>query len=102
MDATAGREILTVAETAEADRRSEAAGTPVHTLMERAGQAVADAVQDRFAEGVVLVLCGPGNNGGDGFVAARLLAEAGFEVRLGGSGSYQGDAGPLAARRHRA
>ncbi len=86
MDATAGREILTVAETAEADRRSEAAGTPVLALMERAGEAVAEAVRERFPDGVVLVLCGPGNNGGDGFVAARRLAEAGRAVIVAAAG----------------
>ncbi|WP_254062989.1 NAD(P)H-hydrate dehydratase [Caulobacter sp. S45] len=81
-----GREILTVAEMGEADRRAEADGTPVSVLMERAGQAVAVAVRERFPDGTVLVLCGPGDNGGDGFVAARLLAEGGRSVRVAASG----------------
>jgi NAD(P)H-hydrate epimerase len=51
-------------------------------LMEAAGQAVADVVQERHPEGQVLILCGPGNNGGDGFVAAKKLKEAGREVRV--------------------
>lgn len=59
-----------------------AAGISVDDLMARAGQALADAVW-RFGGGQpVLVLCGPGNNGGDGYVAARLLRDKGLDVRL--------------------
>lgn len=76
-------EILTPLETAEADRRTIAAGTPGIELMERAGQAVAErAAAIAAGRGRVAILCGPGNNGGDGFVAARLLRERGHEVRL--------------------
>ncbi|MEP9347998.1 NAD(P)H-hydrate epimerase [Xanthobacter sp. KR7-225] len=57
-------------------------GTPSLALMERAGTAVADAVARAPLTTRVLVLCGPGNNGGDGFVAARVLAQRGFRVRL--------------------
>ena len=77
-----GRPILTVAEMAAADRAAIAAGTPGVELMERAGAAVADAVCERFAPQPVAVLCGPGNNGGDGYVIARLLHERGWPVEV--------------------
>lgn len=76
------REILTVAEMAAADLAAIDAGTPSLTLMQRAGQAVADAIVARFAKGPVLVLAGPGNNGGDGYVAATYLAALGWPVRI--------------------
>ncbi len=69
-----------------ADRRAQAMGVPAGRLMEHAGVAVAAAVravaadQDRLEIGPILVLCGPGNNGGDGFVAARKLARSGLSV----------------------
>jgi hydroxyethylthiazole kinase-like uncharacterized protein yjeF len=100
MGAATGREILTVAETGEADRRAEAAGTSVFTLMERAGEAVAAAVNERFPQGPVLVLCGPGNNGGDGLAAALRLVERGREVTVAASGDLskmKGAAGETAA-----
>ena len=68
-------ELLTPAEMSEADRFAIAAGTPGIALMERAGLAVADeAARLTKSRGRIVVLCGPGGNGGDGFVAARLLA----------------------------
>lgn len=54
----------------------------IAALMERAGWAVAQAVRSRFAPCRVLVLCGPGNNGGDGYVAARYLERAGWSVQV--------------------
>jgi NAD(P)H-hydrate epimerase len=93
-------EVLTVAQMAAADNFAAMAGTPTLTLMENAGRAVADAVTARFDPCTVMVLCGPGNNGGDGFVAARLLAERGFHVRVADFDFYQGDAGAMASRWH--
>lgn len=75
-----GRPILTVKEMAAADRAAVEAGTPVFELMQRAGAAVADAICDRFTPRPAAVLCGPGDNGGDGYVVARLLAERGWPV----------------------
>jgi len=69
-----------------ADRRAQAVGIPEERLMEHAGTAVAAAVRalaidlDRWGAGPIVILCGPGNNGGDGFVAARRLALAGAQV----------------------
>lgn len=77
-----GRPILTVAEMTAADRAAIAAGTPGEVLMERAGQVAADAIVSRFEPQPVTVLCGPGNNGGDGYAIARLLDEAGFQVEV--------------------
>ena len=74
-------ELLSNTEMAEADRQTIAGGVPGIRLMERAGQAVADAVAARFHTGSrIVVVAGPGNNGGDGFVAARLLAARDYHV----------------------
>ncbi len=76
-------ELLTPSEMAEADRITIAGGIVGTTLMERAGRAVADTIIGRFPSGKrVTVVAGPGNNGGDGFVAARLLAEHGYRVTV--------------------
>ena len=94
-------EILTVAQCYEADRYAETHGVPSLTLMENAGRAVADAVIERHVRGKAFVLCGPGNNGGDGFVAARHLAAFGWDVRialLGNRESLRGDAAEMAKR----
>ena len=90
-----GLELLTVQQMTTADRTAIDGGVPGATLMENAGRAVAEAAETRFARGTAVVLCGPGNNGGDGFVAARHLREMGWSVRLGLLGStdkLQGDA----------
>ena len=95
-------ELLTNAEMAEADRLTIAAGTPGIDLMEKAGRAVADAVAVRQPLGsAVVVVAGPGNNGGDGFVAARVLAERGVRVDmllLGDPKMLKGDAAEAARR----
>lgn len=75
-------ELLTPEETAAADRAAAALGRPVSWLMENAGRAVARAMRARLRPCRTLVLCGPGNNGGDGIVAARHLAAAGWPVRV--------------------
>jgi hydroxyethylthiazole kinase-like uncharacterized protein yjeF len=89
-------ELLTPEEMGEADRRTIAAGTRSYLLMERAGEAVTVAAGRMAALGArVAVLCGPGNNGGDGFVAARLLAGAGYRVSVylvGSREQLKGDA----------
>ncbi|HVZ53137.1 MAG TPA: NAD(P)H-hydrate dehydratase [Pseudolabrys sp.] len=94
-------EILTNAEMAEADRLTIAGGVPGIVLMENAGRAVADATA-RLAPGRrVVVVAGPGNNGGDGFVAARDLAAGGFRVRVvlvGERARLKGDAAAAAER----
>jgi hydroxyethylthiazole kinase-like uncharacterized protein yjeF len=76
------REILTVAQMGEADRAAISGGTPGTELMERAGRVVAEAVRARFSPRPTVVLAGPGNNGGDGYVAARLLSAWGWPVRV--------------------
>ena len=96
-------ELLTTTEMAEADRLTIAGGTPGIELMERAGRAVADAVARRHPSGVpnICVVAGSGNNGGDGFVAARILFARGYPVRLlllGDPAKLKGDAAEAAKR----
>jgi len=73
----------------EADRLTAAAGTPGTELMHHAGLAVAREATQRWSTRPVAVLCGPGNNGGDGFVAASALAARGWPVRVGLLGSRE-------------
>ena len=75
--------LLTTAEMAQADRLTIEAGTSGPALMARAGLAVSAEIRRRYAARPATVLCGPGNNGGDGFVVASHLARAGWRVRLG-------------------
>jgi hydroxyethylthiazole kinase-like uncharacterized protein yjeF len=92
-------EVLTTAEMERADRLTIAAGTPGFALMLSAGQAVAEAAQDLVEEGPILVVAGPGNNGGDGFVAAAELAAQGREVSvslMGERDALKGDAASAA------
>lgn len=74
--------LLTPAACARMDRAVIAAGTPGPRLMERAGRRVVRAITTRFAPVPTVVLCGPGNNGGDGYVVARRLAAIGWPVRV--------------------
>jgi len=93
--------LLTPAQTGEADRLTIAGGIAGAVLMENAGRTVADAISHRFSPRPVAVLCGPGNNGGDGFIAARILAERGWHVRLallGDREALKGDAAMAAGR----
>ena len=106
----APREVLTVAEMTAADQAAVASGATVTELMERAGAIVADAVAAQFPVGPVVVLTGPGNNGGDGYVAARLLRERGWPVRVealaqpttpaavAAAGLWNGEIGALSGR----
>ena len=83
---TAARPAMTAEAMIGADRRAQALGVPGERLMEQAGTATAAAARalaidtDRWGRGPIVILAGPGNNGGDGFVAARHLARAGADV----------------------
>ena len=94
-------ELLTPDEMGACDRLAMAGGVAGTILMERAGRAVADAAARHPLGTRVLVVAGPGNNGGDGFVAARVLAERGYPVRLmlaGAREALKGDAAAAAER----
>jgi hydroxyethylthiazole kinase-like uncharacterized protein yjeF len=73
-------EIISVAQMRAIDEGAAAAGVPTITLMENAGRAVAEAIVQRFSPRPTAVLCGPGNNGGDGWVVARTLRALGWRV----------------------
>lgn len=88
----AGRPIFTAAETKVAEDAVFARGVSVFALMTRAGRVAADIVWDRFGPCETLVLCGPGNNGGDGYVIAARLRERGVKVRVAASDEPKTDA----------
>lgn len=75
-------ELLTPGEMGRADAEAARFGAPARVLMANAGRAVARAARRRFPRGRVVVLCGPGNNGGDGYIAARLLHQLGWPVAV--------------------
>src|SRR3954447_21369472 len=94
-------ELLTPDEMAACDALAIAGGIPGIALMEKAGRAVADAVARHPLGTRVVVVAGPGNNGGDGFIAARVLAERGYPVRmllLGDIAAVRADAADAAQR----
>ena len=100
-DDSASLALLTVAQSYAADKAAADSGVEIETLMENAGGAVAGAIVERWSLRPVAVLCGPGNNGGDGFVVACLLAAAGWPVTLaldGAAGKLKGAAAVMAAR----
>jgi len=93
-------EILTVSQMARADAATIAQGTPGFVLMQAAAAAIVQAIVQRWAPRATVVLCGPGNNGGDGWVVARDLRRLGWPVKvvsLVEPGALAGDAA-LAAR----
>jgi len=94
-------EVLSIDQSYRADRAAVEAGVASLALMEAAGQAIAKAVSARWDPRPVVVLAGPGNNGGDGFVVARLLKAAGWPVTIylwGEKASLSGDAAANAKR----
>lgn len=93
--------LLTTSQMAEADRLTIEGGKPGIQLMENAGRAVAEAVHEHYAKCNLVVLCGPGNNGGDGFIAARLLRDWGWHVSLFLLGAPERLTGDAAQAAHR-
>ena len=93
--------LLTVDHMYAADRAAMESGVPGGVLMANAGAAIAEAMIHRWTPRPTCVLCGPGNNGGDGFVVARLLKERGWHISLallGGREALKGDAATMASR----
>jgi hydroxyethylthiazole kinase-like uncharacterized protein yjeF len=96
-----GSEILTVAEMTQADALAVEADVPSLELMENAGRAIAEVVEAKDSLASVLVLCGPGNNGGDGYSAAEHLARRDYRVRVASlvpRSQLKGDAAEMASR----
>jgi NAD(P)H-hydrate epimerase len=75
-------EIISVAQMRAIEGAAAAAGVATRTLMEEAGAAVAQTIAERFSPRSAAIVCGPGNNGGDGLGVARLLQEAGYKVSV--------------------
>jgi hydroxyethylthiazole kinase-like uncharacterized protein yjeF len=92
------RPILTTAQMRNAEQAAIANGTPVEELMERAGAGLAEAAYRFAGPRPALILCGPGNNGGDGYVAARHLAGRGVLVRVAALTEPSTDAAKWARR----
>ena len=90
------RPILTTAAMVAAEQRAIDSGKSVETLMERAGAALAEAAYRYAGKMPALIIAGPGNNGGDGYVAARHLAQRGLEVRVAALGEPKTEAGKWA------
>ncbi|HKY80499.1 MAG TPA: NAD(P)H-hydrate dehydratase [Sphingobium sp.] len=86
-----GSPILTAAQMRAAEQAVFRSGVPEYELMERAGTAAAEIIWRAGAKRDLLVLCGPGNNGGDGFVIARLLRARGVPVRVAALGESRTD-----------
>ncbi len=89
--------ILSAGQMRAAELGAAARGTPLATLMERAGAALADMVWRAAAGRDILVMVGPGNNGGDGYVAARLLVDRGARVRVAALAAAQSELAVAAA-----
>src|SRR5215212_4585997 len=93
-------ELLTPKEMAQAEQHAIKGGVTGHALMENAGRAVAETIIKRWTKRPAVVLCGPGNNGGDGFVVARHLQREGWAVQVvlvGERRSLLGEAAAMAA-----
>src|SRR6188474_2525634 len=101
---TAARPPMTAEAMVGADHRAQLLGVPAQRLMEQAGIATAAATRalaldtERWGHGPIVILAGPGNNGGDGFVAARHLARLGADVVVAFVASESRPKGPDAAR----
>jgi NAD(P)H-hydrate epimerase len=92
--------LLTAAETRDAEARAIAGGLSGKAMMEAAGEAAASFIIRTMSPRPAAILCGPGNNGGDGFVIARKLKQAGWQVRLalfGERAALKGDAALMAS-----
>ena len=88
-----GQELLTTEQMSAADAEASLNGTTGHVLMENVGREVVIEITKRWQAQPTRVLCGPGNNSGDGFVIARLLKDKGWPVKLALLGNLQSLAG---------